>query len=126
MSFASLMALVVRKNFMRKVVNHDWTVKVGNCRICIVLIPDESPPALGVHRFGFGAGVPEIDSAYRFPVLRQEVVLTKKADYALIFRGRAQERPSCLFACNRLWQLKRGDDGDHGDFPFMTSHKREP
>src|SRR5215467_11712558 len=86
---ASLMALVVRNNFARKVVNHDWAVKVRNRRIYIILIPYESPPTLGVHRFGFSAGVPEIDSAYRFPVLRQEVILTKKAGYALKFRGSA-------------------------------------
>src|SRR5580692_2884347 len=116
------MALVVRKNFVRKVVNHDWAVEVGNRRICIVLITYESPPALGVHRFGFGAGVPEIDSAYRFPVFRQEVVLTKKASYALVFRGSAQERPSCLFACDRLWQLKRGDDGNHRNSRSMSDN----
>src|SRR5262249_45147724 len=107
------------ENFVRKVVNHDWTVKVGDRRICVVPFPDESPPTLGVHRFGFGARVPEIDSAQRFAVLRQEVILAKKAGYALIVRGSAQERSSRLFACDRLWQLKRGDNGDHGNCRSM-------
>jgi hypothetical protein len=81
---------------VRQVVNHNRAVQVRERRICAVLLPYESSPTLGVHGISFSSGVPEINSADRVPVLRQDIVLTDKARYALIFRRRAQEDPSCL------------------------------
>ena len=97
---------------MRQVVNHNGAVQVCERRICTVLLPYESSPTLCVHGISFSSGVPEIDSADRVPVLRQDIVFTDKARYALIFRRCAQEDPSCLVPRDGLWQLVRGDDCD--------------
>ena len=102
---------------MRQVVNHNGAVQVCERRICTVLLPYESSPTLGVHGISVSSGVPEIDSADRVPVLRQDIVLTDKAGYGLIFRRCAQEDPSCLVPRDGLWQLVRGDDCDRSDPP---------
>src|SRR6266540_445593 len=102
--------LLIRENFVRQVVNHDGALKVCDRRICTVLLPYESSPTLGVHGFSFSSGVPEIDSADCVPVLREDIVLADEASYALIFRSSAQEDPSGLVPCDRLWQLDRVDD----------------
>src|SRR4030095_4344737 len=61
-----------------------------------VLLPYERSPTLRVQSISFSSRVPEIDSADRVPVLRQDIVLACNAFYALVFRGCAQECPSCL------------------------------
>ena len=55
--------LLIRENFVRKVVDHDETVEVCNRRFRTVLLSHESFPTLGVQGVSFGSGVPEVDSA---------------------------------------------------------------
>src|SRR4030095_14546138 len=105
--------LRIGDNFVRQVVNHNGAVEVRERRLCTVLLPYERSPALRVQSIGFNSGAPEIDSADRTPVLRQDVVLTDKARYALVFRCCAQEDLSCLVPRDGHPQLVRGDDRDH-------------
>ena len=78
--------LLIRENFVCKVVYHDGAVEVCDRGICTVLLAYESFPTLGVHGVSFGSGVPEIDSAGCVPFLREDIDLTDKTRYALIFR----------------------------------------
>src|SRR5664279_2065918 len=108
----------MRENFVRKVVDHDGAVEVCDRGIATVLLAYEGLPILRVHSIGCRSGVPEIDSTSRASILREDIDLTDKTRYALIFRCCTEEDRSCLLSRDGLWQPERGDSREHSNSPF--------
>lgn len=106
-------ALIIHQDLLRHVVDYHGTVEVGDGGISAVLVSHERAPRFRIHCFRLRARVPKIDATGCFAVCRQHIAFAKKAGNTLIGRRRAQENASRLFPCNRCWQLKRGDDGNH-------------
>jgi len=117
--------LRIRQNSVCEVVYHDRAVEICEQGIRTVLLAYESLPTVGVHDVSFGSGVPEVDSAGRASILRENIDLADKARHALILWCCAEEDRSCFIPRDGLWQPERRNDGDHLDSPSGVMGQRQ-